>query len=502
MSNVRKLFSINAIIGVSLAIGFLNNVAITGFFGLNRSIDAYFASSILGSMFMYMIVDYLGRNFLPIYTARFHESPEDAGKIASSVITLLAIVATATVAVLLTFSTPIFTFILPGFNNQDIEVVTRMFAIQAPSIVLMTINNFHQYVWQHDEHYNRVVFARLFVPFTLLIFIFGGHVFGNVYAIAMGFLGGHIISTLILAYRLPYNYRPRLDLKNSDVQKILRNSALLTGSGLITRLRGPIQQYFASQLGEGAISAVSIAFKMCKPIHESMLMGVRMIVFSRSSKEAAQGNYQKLAMIYDYALSAVLLGVMPLAVWMAMNAQPIINVVFLRGEFTTDMASLVGLALLGAVAGIVFHGLLQMLSNSFYAMQKIVVPLLVMPLGTVLFFFATTYLSEYYGVFGLTLAGSVIAGIMSTILVIALSIILPSFSALTIFRRMVIYFVPAMIGAYVGVEIANYFTLTGLLRLMVSFTAMVGVYVAALRLSGESVFSRIVRSVRMAIQAT
>ena len=52
MSTVRKLFSVNAIIAVSLIVGFINNVAISGFFGLNRSVDAYFAASILGSMFM------------------------------------------------------------------------------------------------------------------------------------------------------------------------------------------------------------------------------------------------------------------------------------------------------------------------------------------------------------------------------------------------------------------------------------------------------------------
>ena len=155
MSTVRKLFSINAIIGVTLVIGLLNNVAISGFFGLNRVIDAYFAARILGSMFMYLIVDYLGKNFLPIYAARFHESPEDAGRVASIVITVLALGATVTVGVLVIFAGPIFAFLLPGFSDGDVHVTTRMFTILAPAIILTTINNFHRYIWQHDEHYNR-----------------------------------------------------------------------------------------------------------------------------------------------------------------------------------------------------------------------------------------------------------------------------------------------------------------------------------------------------------
>ena len=414
MSNVRKLFSVNAIIFVSLFIAFLNNVAIAGFFGLSRAVDAYFAANILGSMFMYLIVDYVGKNFLPTYATRFQESPEKAGQMASTVVTLLALMAAIIVALLLTFAEPIFTFLLPGFSDEDVQVTTRMFAIQAPSIVLMTVNNLHQYVWQHDEKYNRVAFARMFLPLGLLFFITGGYFFGSVYALPMGFLAGHLMSAFVLVYKLPYRFRPNIDFRNPDVRKILTNSALLTGTGLIARLRGPIMQYFGSQLGEGAIAAMSIAMKLCRPIYKTCLMGVHMIVFSRSAREVAKGNVDKLADIYNYALSAVLLGTMPIAVWMGLNAKPLINVLFLRGEFTSAMAELAVLALLGMVASVVFQGLVKLLSHSFYAMHRIEIPMVVMPLGTSVFFVATKFLSEAYGLFGLTLANSVVAAMMNS----------------------------------------------------------------------------------------
>ncbi len=499
MSTVRKLFSVNAIIGVSLVIGFLNNVAISGFFGRNRAVDAYFAADILGVMFMSLIVDYLGKNFLPIYAARFHESPEDAGRVASIVITLLTLVTTATVGVLLIFAEPIFAFLLPGFSDEDVHVTTRMFTILAPTIILMTINNFHRYIWQHDEHYSRVAFARLFIPLTLLVFITGGYFFGTVYALAMGVLAGHIMSTLVLAYRLPYRYRPRIDFRNPDVRKILTNSAMLTGTGLIARLYGPIQQYYASLLGEGAIAATTIAFKLCRTIYESALMGVRMIVFSRSAREAAQGNFDKLADIYDYAVSAVLLAVVPIVVWMALNAEPLINVLFLRGEFTNSMAALVVLALLGGAAGIVFFSITVILSNSFYAMQRIAVPMVTMPLGTVIYFFAAKYLSETYGIFGLALANSVVAGTMTIVLAFALAFILPKFSAISFVKRIVLYLVPAAIGGFAGLELTAFAGLDGLSRLIVSFAVLLVTYTAVLWMTRETIFARVLRSVRTAI---
>ena len=89
MSLVRKLISVNAIIFVALVIGFFNNVAISAFFGLNRSIDAYFAAGILGQIFINLIVDYVSRNFLPIYSKRFDDSPEQASKLTSSILVIL-----------------------------------------------------------------------------------------------------------------------------------------------------------------------------------------------------------------------------------------------------------------------------------------------------------------------------------------------------------------------------------------------------------------------------
>jgi putative peptidoglycan lipid II flippase len=502
MSNVRKLFSVNAIIFASLIIGFLNNVAIGGFFGLNRVIDAYFASSILGQMFMYLIVDYVGKNFLPIYAARFHESPDDAGRLASIVVTLFTVVAAGVVVLLLLLAEPIFSFLLPGFEDADIEVTTRMFAIQAPAIVLMTINNFHQYVWQHDEKYSRVVFARLFIPLSLLFFVIGGNLIGDAYALPMGFLAGHLMSTIVLAYRLPYRFRPRIEFRNADVRKILTNSAMLTGSGLIARMRAPIMQYYASLLGEGAIAAMSLALKLCRPINQSALMGVQMIVFSRSAREVAKGKIDKLANIYDYAISAVLLGTMPIAIWITLNARQLVDVLYLRGEFTDSMAALTALALTGAAASIVFRGLVKLMSESFYAMHKIIVPIVLMPLGTIVFFFATKFLSESYGIFGLTVANSTISTLTTIVMTFCLAYYLPKFSALTIFKRMVSYLALALIAALAGVEVSTIAGLDGVLRLFVSLVVMIPLYAGALWISQEAIFRRILRSARTAIKGS
>jgi putative peptidoglycan lipid II flippase len=496
MSVIRKLVSANAIIFVGLLIGFLNNVAISAFFGLSRSIDAYFAAGILGSIFLSLIVDYVSRNFLPIYSKRFNDSPEQASDLTSSIVVILTLFSVLVVVILLYFARTIFDFLLPGFNDEDLSVTTKMFAIQAPSIIFMTVNNVHEYVWQHAENYMRVVIARIFLPLALFFFIVAGYLLNNVYALAMGFLAGHICAFIIMSYGVPYKFRPQLNFGDSDVRKILTNSSLLTVSGLVTRLRGPISQYFGSLLGSGAIAAITLANKICRPIYESALLGVRMIVFARASQEAALGNTDKLSELYNFSINAVLLAVVPIATWVGLNNEALIIAIFKRGEFTDSMANLVTLALYGAVPSMVLFGLMQLLSNSFYALQRIVIPLIVLPIGTGIFFVAAKLLSTKFGIFGLTLAGSVAAAFTSLVLTIALHYVLPKFSAIQVMIRLFLYLTASLLGGYLGLFVTKQLGTGGVAGLIITLAVLAITYVAFLALVRDRIFLRVWHSLR------
>jgi len=497
MSVIRKLISVNAIIFGALLIGFLNNVAISAFFGLNRSIDAYFAANILGQLFLNLIVDYVSRNFLPIYSKRFNESPEAAFRLASSIIIILTSASILIVFVLLSVSRQLFDFLLPGFTADELTIVTKMFSIQAIAIIFMTMNNVHEYVWQHSENYVRVVIARVFLPLALLVFIIIGYLLDNVYALAVGYLAGHIVAFLVMVFRVPYAFKLRVDPRDEAVRRILINSSLLTLSGLITRLRAPISQYFGSFLGPGAISAIALANKLCSPVYESALIGVRMIVFSRASQDAARGQLDKLSDLYDFSISAVLLAVIPVATWVGLNNNLIVVTVFQHGEFTDAMADLVTLALYGAVPTMVLFGLMQLLTNSFYALQKLAVPLFVLPVGTGVFYLAARQLSSSLGVFGLTLAGSIAAAFSTLVLAGALSWVLPKFSAARIAVRLLVYTAIAFAGGYVGNIVAAQITEGGILALIVSLISLGAVYVAILIVIRDSVFLRIYHALRV-----
>ena len=485
MSTFRQILSVNVIVGCALVFGLINNLAIAAIFGLNRLLDAYFASAILLNLFMVLMIDFLGKNFLPIFAARYESSPSEASRLTSLVVTQLGISAIVVAVTLVVFSEQIFSLLLPGFTAEEIDVVVDYFIIMAPSIVIMTINVFHGYVWQHSENYNRVVIARLFVPLTLTAFILGlGHSLGTK-ALAYGFLCGQVIASVLLIYGVPYDYKFRIGFRDKDFLKIIRNSSVLMSTGLIARSRGIIAQYFGSQIGEGAISAITIAQKICKPIHRSALQGIQMILFSRSTKAVARENMDDFARMHNQALMGVFLITIPIAVWYAVEGELIVRAVFQRGAFTEEMVGWVYAALVGLSCSIIFMGAIQMVSNAFYALDRISVPATIMPLGTILFLVMASFLAPEFGLLGLTATTSMVSAIVFGVLIWKLKQVVVSLAVGRIIFGLCKYLVAAVIAVGAARLVGAWVEISDLAHLAISMVTVGIVYLSLIWLSGD-----------------
>ena len=68
MSTKKILIIVNAITSLSLIVGLLNNSVIAFLFGLSSLLDSYFTAIVIPMMFMYLFVDFVGKNFLPVYS--------------------------------------------------------------------------------------------------------------------------------------------------------------------------------------------------------------------------------------------------------------------------------------------------------------------------------------------------------------------------------------------------------------------------------------------------
>ena len=400
------MLQVNALLVFSLAVGFLSNVVIAWLFGLTRSVDAYYAAMFVPGLFMVLFIEYLGKNFLPVFARARKQSFETASELTSTMVTMCALLTGAAVALLMLFSDPIFAVLLPGFDSADIELVTRYLWIMAPVSVLGAISTFHGYLYQHEDRYTQLV-AIGTVPavINLAAVLALGPIVGE-YALPIGFTVGRVAGFVLLARGANYRYRPRLTIRAEWERKVFVNSAILMGSGLLVRTRGLIGNYLASLLGEGAISALALGYKLVEPLERTTFGGVRMLMYSRTARLAVEENASEMSRLYRLGVAASFLLVAPLLAWMAIESEFLVRLLFERGAFDMSMTTLVALAIIGFAPSVLLAGINGVLSNAFYALDRVKIPALVMPVGTVAYLMVAPNVYEPFGVLGLSLSPS------------------------------------------------------------------------------------------------
>jgi putative peptidoglycan lipid II flippase len=453
-SNPRSFVTTNAIVVFTLLIGFANNVAIAALFGLTRRVDAYYAAQVLPNLFMVLCIDYLGKNFLPMFAKARKEGPKEASELASSVVTMASLLSLCVALILSAASPLLFRLMLPGFDAAGLVFVQHDFWIMAPSIVLMTITAFNQYVCQHDEDYMRITAIRASLPVANLAAILIASPLIGEYALPVGWLAGQIVVFFLMTKHAKYRYSFRISIRREWELKIFSNSAIVMSSGLIARSRILVANYLASLLGGGAISALAMSGRITDPLGRTIFMTVRLMMFSQAARFAVNRESHEIARLYHIGLGAGFLLLAPLLWWMGLNAHVLVQVLFMRGEFDVRMVALVSVALIGAVPSVLFSDVNAIMSNAFYALGRVLVPALVMPLGTVIYCLFAVPLSTRYGIIGMTASVSASGLIVFVVMTLFLSRQLAHFSAVRMLGCLGRY--AALAGVAVGLAVGGF----------------------------------------------
>jgi putative peptidoglycan lipid II flippase len=484
----RAIVNVNALVLVGLGIGLLSNILIAALFGLSHQVDAFFAAAVLPNLFMCLCVDYLGKNFLPVLGSARAIGSACVDSVTSSVVTIVAVLAAAVMAVLFAVREPLFAAILPGFDAEALEVVSGYFVIMAPAIVLMAVNSFHEYVWQYEERFTHVALSRTAMPIANLLGLLLLAPWFGYYCLPAAYLLGHATAFVLLARRIPYRYRPQIALRPGFERRVFGNSAIVMSTGLVARSKSLIVSYLGSQLGPGVITALALATKLTEPLERSAFTGIRMLMFSKTVHLVAARDRRSLGALYSNGLRASFLVLAPLLWWLALDSKAIVQVLFQHGRFTPEMATLVAAVLVGLVPTVLFVGVNQLLSNAFYAMDRVKVPAVVMPLGTLVYVAVAIPLSAWLGPQALAIASSTATIVLFAILLLALARQLPEIELLRTAGELVFYALlagAAMLAATAGLARAEIPTLAVAAASLPLGTAA---YAAALYYGGDRTF--------------
>ncbi|MDQ3809537.1 MAG: murein biosynthesis integral membrane protein MurJ, partial [Chloroflexota bacterium] len=234
----------------------------------------------------------------------------------------------------------------------------------------------------------------------------------GVLALAVGLVMGALAQLVLQALGLPSfwrAYRPRIDLADPAVRRILALGATVALGLLVTIAGQLIDRSLASLLAEGSLTRMEFATRVIQVPLGIVGLAVSYAVLpslSRSSTgpDASLASYRAALL---FGLRVVLLLMLPTLALIAALAQPLVGLLFERGAFGASDTARTAAILLAYSPQLPLTGIDYLLINAFYARQDARTPVAVGVACVLIYLVVALATLAPLGAVGLALANAV-----------------------------------------------------------------------------------------------
>jgi putative peptidoglycan lipid II flippase len=368
--------------------GLARSILVAGTFGASPELDAFTAANrVSETLFLLVAGGALGSAFIPTFTGLLARAEkESAWKLASALANAVTLTLSLLAVLLALFAPQVVRYALaPGFSEKPelFALTVSLLRIQLISTVLFGLGGL--IIGILNAHQVFLIPALTPALYQLGI-IFGAIVLApklGIYGLAWGVVLGSVaylviqIPTLI---RQKGRYSLTFGFENPDVKKVI----LLMGPRLlgvaVVQLNFWVNINLASQMQEGSVASLNYAFSLMLMAQAAIAQSVAIAAMPTFSAQHALGRIDEMRASLAASLRGVILLAFPATVGLIFLREPLIALLYQRGEFNEQDVQLVAWALLWFAAGLVGHSIMEVLTRAFYAQHDTKTPVMI---GTV-----------------------------------------------------------------------------------------------------------------------
>jgi putative peptidoglycan lipid II flippase len=399
--------------GVSLAVlasrilGLVREVVFTSLFGASRELDAFIAAFRIPNLFRDLFAEgALSAAFVSTFSQKLEREGEAAAwELANRVLNDLAIVVGATVVAGMIAAPWIVDWIAPGFHDEPgkIELTITLTQILFPFLLLVAVAAVAMGVLNARSVFLVPASASSFfnlgsiVGGILLVAIFAPDYLATVSsrfhsptaaaspravtaleAMAFGTLIGGALQLFVqlpALRRVGFRYRGIGGLHDPGVRQVLRLMGPATIGIAAVQINVVVNTYFASELGNGPVSWLSVAFRlMYLPIG---MFGVALgtVALPTLARSAARRDFESFRASLREGLRLLCLLCLPAALGLALCAEPIIALIYQHGRFGAADTHAAAVALAAYALGLTGYAAIKILGPAFYALGDAQTPM-------------------------------------------------------------------------------------------------------------------------------
>ncbi len=416
---------------LSRVLGLIRDMLIAAIFPRLIS-DAWTVAFRLPNLFRRLLGEgSLAVSFIPVFVRIQHqkgEYHEDAKQLVASLFTLLSLILTVLSVFCVAWMDPIIRHLVSGEGYTSVagklELTVQMARIMFPFIFLMSLYAYFMAILNSFKKFAYGAFAPALLNIALIVAALIPESDINQKAMYQSWaviVGGFLQMSFLIPqlYRLGYFPKIRFQFNTPPMRQIFA-AMLPSMMGMsIVQITGVVNVYFASQLPQGTHSYIYFADRVLELPLTLFAVSLGSALLPTLSKYWAAGERDKMLDTTSKNLRLILFLALPCSAGFYFLARPIVEVLFMRGQFdSNDVAVTADILRVYSLTVITASGV-RILAPSFYAISNTWLPASISGLSLILHVIMAPTLIAKWGVIGIP--GSTVLSAAFNLLLLYLS---------------------------------------------------------------------------------
>src|SRR3954447_16271338 len=381
----RRRLGMSAVIfgvatGLSRVFGLVREIVAAYYFGASGLINAFTAAFQIPHLPPALVADAaLSSGFVAVFSELLEKGERKRARRVASTLLWLMLLGLSALTALFILIAP-WVIVIFGDPGSDKDLAVGLSRVLFPIVTLLGVSGIVVGILNSYEHFTVPAISPVFWNLAIIAGLAIGVPKANTSNGELYVYAGSILVATFIQVFLPVPWLRNLDgrlqlvldWRDPAVWEVFRNMVPVTlGLGLIN-VNAVIDTFFASRLIDAnlAPTAIQKAFLVYMLPQGMFSVAIATVLFPSLSRFASRGDMVRFRETVSRGLRQIAFLLVPTAIVSALLAEPIIRLLFQRGQWTPDQTPVVADALAAFSAGLVFNGAMLMLNRAFFSLRQ------------------------------------------------------------------------------------------------------------------------------------
>ena len=378
--------------GLSRIGGLVREIVAASYFGITGAMSAFTIAFLVPNLVRSLFADAaIQAAFVPVFTERLEKGHRrEAFRLASTLIFLVTLVLGAITALLILLAPVLMPLFVPDKYVEVTDLTVVLSQLLFPILVLLGATGMVVGILNSYDRFGVFAISPFFWNVAIIAVLVGlAPAFPadeEIYAYAIGVLVGTVIQLamplldlrntpfgLRRALAAPFRVR-RADLRDSNLRRVLLLMLPVTLSLGLINFNLLINSMVGFLVSEQAPAAIDKAFRIYMLPQGIFSVAVTTVLFPTMARLAARRDFEDLRAMMANGMRQIVLLLIPAAAAILVLSEPMVRLVYQRGEFDAASTDLVTTALFWFAFSLPFNGIFLLLTRTFFSLQRPWVP--------------------------------------------------------------------------------------------------------------------------------